>query len=353
MIGHKQIPVLALTFFLLLVFVPDRAHGQEAIAKEERTAADSVFEAELPAFSDEGYAGAVEALLMAYEEATGRRLEPGEKRRAGIKVFTNAGNGLATPQPLVRAVIGALERRGFARDELFILDQEAMKLREAGFLPPLSERAPEAFEGVPVIPFVSEERFNDVWFHESPLPSKQEIIGLFRGEKPQFEPDPLMRKSYLPAPLILECDFWINLPVFMDHPAIGVSGAMANASLWNISNYRRFLRHPASAPVAAAEICAIPELRATWAITLATLERYQYIGGPRYNQYYVADEKRLWLSANPVVLDYLAYRRMNRWRESRGFPLIVPEPPIFRYGQSLGLGNYAPELVEVVKIPVE
>jgi len=311
-----------------------------------------LFEAEVPAFSQENYTAAVEALFQAFEAQRGEAIAPGETGRVGLKIFTGMGAGLSTPKPLVRATIAALEKRGFTREQLFLIDQEASRLRAAGYLPPLSERAAHSFEGVPVIPFVSQADFNTLWFYESALPPANQTDP-WRTDSSLLEEGVSDRKSYLPTPLLLECDFWINLPVYVDHPALGISGAMANASIWSISNYRRFLNQPASAAVVASEISAIPELDAKWLFTIATLERYQFVGGPIYNELYVRSENRLWLSANPVVLDYLMYLRINKARAGEEFPLIAPRPPVIDYGQTLGLGDYDPERIRYQTIPIK
>ena len=80
-------------------------------------------------------------------------------------------------------------------------------------------------------------------------------------------------------PLLFGCDFWINLAVCMDDPILGLDGALANASIWNVSNQWRFLLEPSTASVAVAEILAIPEVNERLIVSILSLESYQFIGG--------------------------------------------------------------------------
>ena len=158
------------------------------------------------------------------------------------------------------------------------------------------------------------------------------------------------RKSLLPVPLMQKMDFWINLPVAIDDPYLGVCGALTNATLSNASNTRRFWTNPASGAVAVAEIASIPEMRENWICTILSLERYQYIGGPAFNSYYTVSEPRLLAGGNSVAIDYLVYLRMNENRERVGLPLIEPRPLIFDYCRAIGLGSWRPEELKVVKV---
>lgn len=301
-------------------------------------------------FSGEAYRQAIGELFTDFESRTGKGLAPGAERRVGIKVYTNSGVGLATPRPLVRAVIEALEQRGFARDEMFLIDLREIYLREAGFLPPLAERSRgPTFEGVPVYALESGDWFDPVWYYESPLPSEvPSRWGGIGNTGLSPESDEERRKSFLPAPLLTGVDFWINLPMGLSDDALGVSGALANATVWNISNRQRFFVSPVNGPVAVAEIAAIPELVSNWALTILTLERYQFIGGPAFNSLYTASEARLLMSTNPVILDRILLGRINRLRREKGFEPSDGSPAVLRFSEDLGLGSADPNQVEFI-----
>ncbi|TAG30915.1 MAG: DUF362 domain-containing protein, partial [Verrucomicrobia bacterium] len=226
--------------------------------------------------STEHYAAAVEALMQRFETHVGRRLTPGEKNKVGLKLYAESGPGLATPQALVRALIEALVRRGYAREDIFLVGLNQQRLRMTGYLP-TDPRLTPPFAGHPFFVLESGRYYDPVWFYDSPLPSRFDPILSGRQDlAPDFDLDRLApadpaalidvdadRKSFLATPLFLEADFWINLPVYTDHTALGVNGALVNATLWNASNTTRFFRSTRSAPAAVAEMAAIPELRQT------------------------------------------------------------------------------------------
>jgi len=299
-----------------------------------------VWETLLQNFDQPIYDREVERLIVQFEASTGRSLRPGLKKKVGLKIYADSGAGLATPHALVHAVIAALERRGFSKPDIFLVGLNQLRLRITGFLPSLVT-GESAYQGHPVFVLESGRFFDPVWFYDSPLPTRfdpilaeKQIEGV-EGET-SVEQD---RKSFLATPLFLDADFWINLPVYTDHPILGVNGALVNATLWNASNTARFFRSPANAPAAVAEMSAIPELRATWAFTLATLERYQFIGGPYFNSLYTVSEPRLWLSADPVAMDTLALRKINYWRKRTGFQGITDEIRTLEFAETLAVGT--------------
>ena len=306
-----------------------------------------MFQSELADFSQASYSKSVGSLFSAYERAAGKKIAPGAKGKVGIKVYTNSGAGIATPVPLARAVVAELVRRGYDKKDVCIVDLNRLKLRECGFLPRyarLVEGAGDDFEGSPVIDIESGKYFHKDWFYDNPLMPR--VLKFDKNYASQVETEG--RKSYLPVPLFLTVDFWINLPVAGDIPGLGVNGAVANATIWNMSNNERFLNAPANAPIAAAETAAIPELRDSLAFTIMSFESVQFMGGPIFNAGYVASTKDLILSANPVVLDYIVLDMINLHRARNGFETISPIPPIFGYARQMEIGEYETSKIKTI-----
>jgi hypothetical protein len=313
-----------------------------------------VFEAKLGQFGPDDYAAAVEALFARLETAAGRKITPLAKHKVGLKIYAESGAGLATPIPLTLAVIAALERRGYAATDIFLVGLNQRRLAQTGYLPSLlTGRSP--FEGHQLYVLESGRFYDPVWFYDSPLPNRFNPI-LTPNTPLGWTPvrtDPRLdeeRKSFLATPLFLDADFWINLPVYTDHPALGVNGALVNATLWNASNTSRFFDARSSAPAAVAEMAAIPELRQTWAFTLVSLERWQFIGGPLFNSLYTRSEPRLWLSADPVLLDALMLDRLNTARVATGFKPVSEEIRLLEFAATLGLGTRQTNAAKIEKV---
>lgn len=311
------------------------------------------FEGQPEDFSESAYAKTVEAMLSAYERDTARTLKPGRLGKVALKLYTASGPGLATPKPLTDAVVAALERRGFKREKILLVDQQDIRLRESGYLPVVHDGV-ATYKGSPVLALDSGKYFDpkpdSKWtYPESKLPSKDYLRS---AEDFEYKPDRRDTVSPLPMPLLFDVDFWINLPVACDNPTIGVSGALANATLLNIGNARRFWDNPANAQKAVVEIAAIPEMKEKMELTLLSLEKYQFLGGPKFDAAFTVSEKRLWLSANPVILDYLMWRRFNDGRTRIKVDPISPEPAMFLSANSgeIRLGSCRPADIRLVHV---
>ncbi len=343
------------TFSILLTLLTAlSARAETSPATKAQPAAatkELVWEAQLQNFDGPIYEREVEKLITQFESTSGHRLMPGAKKKVGLKIYADSGPGLATPPALVRAVINALERRGFEPGNIFLVGLNQLRLRMTGYLPSLVTGETQ-FKGHPVYVLESGRYYDPVWFYDSPLPQRFDPI--FAESQTRDVPNDSTkdedRKSFLATPLFLDADFWINLPVYTDHAVLGVNGALVNATLWNASNTARFFRSPASAPAAVAEMSAIPELRATWVFTIASLERYQFIGGPFFNSLYTVSESLLWLSTDPVLLDSMMLERINKWRKRTGFQPVSDDIRTLEFAEQLGVGSTKIETAKIIHV---
>jgi hypothetical protein len=340
---------LPLLGFALFAFVGPVGAANTPVPKSP--SGDPVWETRLGSFDEATYGEKVEKMIAEFERTTQRKLVPGPKKKVGLKIYADSGPGLATPVPLVKAVISALKRRGFEHSNIFLVGLNALRLRMTGYLPSLvSGETP--FFGNPVYVLESGRYYDPLWFYDSPLPQRFDPIFAeqqTKGVSPDTTKDQ-DRKSFLATPLFLDADFWINIPVYTDHPTLGVNGALVNATLWNASNTARFFRSPANAPAAVAEMSAIPELRQTWMFTIASLQHYQFIGGPFFNSLYTVSEPVLWLSTDPVMMDALARDRMNAQRKKNGFEPINEEIRTLEFAETLGVGSTKTGLAKIIHL---
>ena len=192
--------------------------------------ANPIWEHKLTDYSDADYRFAVEQMIQQFERTANRKLVPGPKKKVGLKIYADSGPGLATPFGLVRALIASLEKRGFAKENIFLVGLNPLRLRLTGFLPSYSTGI-LPFPGHPVFVLESNKYYDPAWFYDSPLPARfdsilnEQAAKKAAGGKAEttVEED---RKSFLATPLFLDADFWINLPVYTDHPVLGVNGAL-------------------------------------------------------------------------------------------------------------------------------
>ena len=165
---------------------------------------DIVWEARLQNFDTPIYEREVEKLITQFESATGRRLVPGPKGKVGLKIYTDSGPGVSTPKPLVHAVITALEHRGFATQNIFLVGLNQLRLRMTGYLPSLATGQTE-FKGHPVFVLESGRYYDPAWFYPSPLPERFDPIfaETQTHDVPNSSTKDEDRNSYLATPLFL------------------------------------------------------------------------------------------------------------------------------------------------------
>jgi uncharacterized protein (DUF362 family) len=118
----------------------------------------------------------------------------------------------------------------------------------------------------------------------------------------------------------------------------------------NIDNWRRFAQGSRFGAESLAEIYSDPVVAKKVAFNLMDGLVAQYAGGPQSQPNYAVHHATLYASKDPVALDAVALRRLEQWRAGASLPPIGSAAAYVGFASQLGLGNSAPNRIEVRNI---
>jgi len=118
----------------------------------------------------------------------------------------------------------------------------------------------------------------------------------------------------------------------------------------NIDNWRRFTQGSRFGAQSLAEIYSNPIIARKVVFNLMDGLIAQYAGGPQSQPNYAVHHATLYASKDPVALDASALRRLEQWRVRASLPAIGHTADYVDFASALGLGNAAPNRIEIRKI---
>ena len=132
-----------------------------------------------------------------------------------------------------------------------------------------------------------------------------------------------------------------------DSGAAGLAGCIYNMTLPNVDNWRRFTQFESLGAYAMAEIYADPVIRDKVVLNIMDALVAAYAGGPEPHPNYAVHEATLLASKDPVAIDALALRRLERLRAEAKLPAIGELAAHVPLAGQMGLGNVDPARIEV------
>jgi len=142
----------------------------------------------------------------------------------------------------------------------------------------------------------------------------------------------------------------INVPVMSTSEMNGIAGCIYNVTIPNIDNWRRYAQGSRFGAESLAEIYSDPIIAKKVVFNLMDGLVAQYAGGPQSQPNYAVHHATLYASKDPVALDAVALRRLEQWRTGASLPPIGPAAAYVGFASQLGLGNSAPNRIEVRNI---
>jgi len=237
----------------------------------------------------------------------------------GIKVNCLAGRGLSSNPALVEAIASSLHEIGIKKKEIIVWDRNDRDLAKAGFRPGARNDLYRCF-GTDQVGFADELYENG-------------SVG-----------------SLVSSIMTRMCSAIINVPVLKDHGITGVSIALKNyfGAIHNPNKY-----HPDGGTPYIADLNAMDIIRKKEKLVVCDGIRVQYHGGPALAPRWNRPDGSILVALDPVALDYVGFRMIEKMREDAGMPSLEKEKRYPRYifyaARKHGIGNASDDRIEIVR----
>src|SRR5437899_5563481 len=277
--------------------------------------------------------------------AWGSLVSPGE--RVGIKISAAGGELFTTHHDIVNAIVDGLAAAGHPRSSIIVWDRSLGGIKEAGYRP--------AVDGYQVKAIAPHDGYDAKAMLSAPLAGKL-VWGDFEyvgdtGKMPLFaDAEATSNVSHFSKIISSDVDKVINVPVMSVSETNGIAGCIYNMTIPNIDNWRRFAQGSRFGAESLAEIYSNALIAKKVVFNLMDGLIAQYAGGPQPQPNYALHHATLYASKDPVALDATALKYFEQWRARGSLPAIGPVAAYVSYASQIGLGNSAPNRIEVKNI---
>ena len=255
----------------------------------------------------------------------------------GIKVYSNPGPNSGTRPAVAGAVAQGLIAAGLPPRNIVIWDKVESDLRAAGFFE-LEEQL-----GIRVAAS-TRAGYDHTNFYKTSLIGNLVFGDLEFGK----EGEDVGKRSFVSKLVTRELTKIINLTPLLNHNEAGVCGNLYSLALGCVDNTLRFEGDPQRLGTAVPEIYALPALYDRAVLNIVDALICQYEGGQRGLLHYSVVLDQLRFSRDPVALDMLSIKELDRQRRNARAPNVRPNLELYRNAALLELG-----VSELAKMQIE
>jgi len=278
-------------------------------------------------------------------KAWGSLVSPNDK--IGIKICAAGEELFTTHHDVVNAIVDGLAAAGHPRSTIVVWDRSLRGIKGAGYRP--------GSDGYQLKPITPHEGYDAKAVISAPLIGKL-VWGDFEydGDIAKMpilsDTEHTSNLSHFSKILSTEVTKIINVPVMSVSERNGIAGCIYNMTIPNIDNWRRFTHGSRFGAESLAEIYSNPLVADKVVLNLMDALIAQYAGGPQPQPNYAIHNATLYASRDPVALDAVALKRLEEWRARVSLPKLGPAATYIESANQLGLGNSAPDNIEVKNI---
>ncbi len=258
----------------------------------------------------------------------------------GIKVFSAPGANSGTRPAVVTAIVQQLIGAGIPPKNIIVWDRESVDLRLAGMYD-LADRFGIRVAGS------AQEGYDPKTFYES------ELLGNLVWGDLEFgaRGNGLGRKSFVSKLVSQQMTKIINVTPLLNHNYAGVSGNLYGLATGSVDNLIRFENNSDRLARAIPEIYALEALSDHVVLNITDALICQYEGEEQGLLHYSTPLNQLWFSKDPVALDRLSLRELDRQRRASGAPAIDQNLELYDTAALLQLGVSDLKRIQVDKVP--
>jgi Domain of unknown function (DUF362) len=262
--------------------------------------------------------------------------------RVGIKVFSGPGRFSGTRPAVVEAVARGLMEAGLPATNLLIWDRSLVDLRLAGFTDLATQLGVRLAAS-------ADAGYDEDHFYDTPLLGRL----VFGDHEFGRKGDAVARKSFVSKLVTREMTKIISIAPMLNHNALGVAGNLLNVSLGSVDNLLRFEGDRDRLFTAIPEIHALPILGDRVALNITDALVCQYEGGERGLLHYSVALNELRFSTDPVALDVLSVRELERHRQPPRPGGATNFTDLFRNASLVEIGVSEPTSIRVERVSRE
>lgn len=258
----------------------------------------------------------------------------------GVKVITAPGPTSGTRRAVVEGVIEGLIAAGLPPQRIVVWDRHLDDLRRAGYFR-LAERYGVRVAGS------AEAGYDEKTYYETALLGK-----LVWGDSEfGIKADGVGRKSFVSRLVTMQMTRIINVTPLLNHNDAGVSGNLWSLAMGSVDNTLRFESSPRRLSEAVPEIYALPSLSDRVALNIVDALMCQYEGSETQLLQYSTELNQLWFSTDPVALDVLGLRELERQRQLLSAPSGASNRELYQNAALLELGVADLARIDTVRVP--
>lgn len=258
----------------------------------------------------------------------------------GIKVASGIRTGGGTRWETVAAVVESLLAAGLTPGQIAVWDRSSSDLESTGF-GVLKTRYQVRLLGA------MEAGYDAKTFYDAPFLGEPGAGDLEFGRKGEG----VGRRSHITRLITGGITRIIHIAPLRSDRRAGVTGHLAGISLDSLDNTQRFSRDQNWFEQAVVEILALPAFDNRVALCLTDALLCQYQGGQETLLHYTAALNQLWFSRDPVALDVLAVRELERLRALAKMEPLQPRMILYENAALMGQGVNDLRRIRVERAP--